>query len=48
MTSTAAATASHDQQPETAGDASRYPAQVRSITWHLLADGYTVTWAPAC
>jgi len=27
--------------------ASRYPAQVRSITWHLLADGYTVTWAPA-
>ena len=28
-------------------DASRYPAQVRSITWHLLADGYAVTWAPA-
>ena len=26
--------------------ASRYPAQVRSITWPLLADGYTVTWAP--
>jgi hypothetical protein len=45
MTSTAART-SHDQQPETAGDASRYPAQVRSITWHLLADGYAVTWAP--
>ena len=20
---------------------------MRSITWHLLADGYTVTWAPA-
>ena len=47
MTSTAAARTSHDQQPETAGDASRYPAQVRSITWHLLADGYAVTWAPA-
>ena len=28
-------------------DVSRYPAQVCSITWHLLADGYTVTWAPA-
>ena len=28
-------------------DASRYPAQVSSITRHLLADGYTVTWAPA-
>ena len=28
-------------------DASRYPAQVGSIPWHLLADGYTVTWAPA-
>jgi hypothetical protein len=28
-------------------DASRYPAQVRSITWHLLDDGYTITWAPA-
>ena len=28
-------------------DASRYPAQVGSINWHLLADGYTVTWAPA-
>ena len=28
-------------------DASRYPAQVGSITWHLLADGYTITWAPA-
>ena len=28
-------------------DVSRYPAQVRSITWHLLDDGYTVTWAPA-
>ena len=27
--------------------ASRYPAQVGSITWHLLADGYAVTWAPA-
>jgi hypothetical protein len=27
--------------------ASRYPAQVGSITWHLLADGYTITWAPA-
>ena len=25
-------------------DASRYPAQVSSITWHLLDDGYTVTW----
>jgi hypothetical protein len=47
MTSTAAARTSHDQQPETTGDASRYPAQVRSITWHLLADGYAVTWAPA-
>ena len=47
MTSTAAACPSHDQQPETAGDASRYPAQVRSITWHLLDEGYAVTWAPA-
>jgi len=47
MTSTAAARTSHDQQPETTGDASRYPAQVRSITWHLLADSYAVTWAPA-
>ena len=28
-------------------DVSRYPAQVGSISWHLLADGYTVTWAPA-
>jgi hypothetical protein len=28
-------------------DASRYPAQAGSITRHLLADGYTVTWAPA-
>jgi hypothetical protein len=28
-------------------DASRYPAQVGSISWHLLADGYTITWAPA-
>jgi len=27
--------------------ASRYPAQAGSITWHLLADGYTITWAPA-
>lgn len=27
--------------------ASRYPAQVGSISWHLLADGYTLTWAPA-
>jgi len=41
----------HDDHSETpAGhtghDASRYPARVRSITWHLLADGYTVTWAP--
>jgi hypothetical protein len=27
-------------------DASRYPAQVRSITRHLLADGCAVTWAP--
>jgi hypothetical protein len=26
-------------------DVSRYPAQVGRITWHLLADGYTVTWA---
>jgi len=26
---------------------SRYPAQVGSISWHLLADGYTITWAPA-
>jgi hypothetical protein len=25
----------------------RYPAQVGSISWHLLADGYTITWAPA-
>ncbi|HEX4832956.1 MAG TPA: hypothetical protein VH478_17885 [Trebonia sp.] len=46
MTSTAAARTSPGQQPETAGDARRYPAQVRSITWHLLADGYAVTWAP--
>ena len=28
-------------------DVSRYPAQVSSISWHLLADGYTITWAPA-
>jgi uncharacterized membrane protein len=28
-------------------EAVRYPAQVSSITRHLLADGYTVTWAPA-
>ena len=28
-------------------DTSRYPAQVGSINWHLLADGCTVTWAPA-
>jgi hypothetical protein len=27
--------------------ASRYPAQVGSISRHLLADGYTITWAPA-
>ena len=27
--------------------ASRYPTQVGSISWHLLADGYTITWAPA-
>lgn len=26
---------------------SSYPAQVASISWHLLADGYTITWAPA-
>jgi hypothetical protein len=26
---------------------SRYPARVGSITWRLLADGYTITWAPA-
>jgi hypothetical protein len=28
-------------------DVSRYPAQVGSIWRHLLADGYTITWAPA-
>jgi hypothetical protein len=28
-------------------DVSRYPAQVGSISWHLLDDGYTITWAPA-
>ena len=28
-------------------DASRYPAQVGSISWYLMTDGYTVTWAPA-
>ena len=28
-------------------DVSRYPAQVGSVSWHLLADGYTITWAPA-
>jgi hypothetical protein len=28
-------------------DVSRYPAQVGSITWHLLDGGYAVTWAPA-
>jgi hypothetical protein len=27
-------------------DAGRYPAQVRSITWHLLADGYAVYLQP--
>jgi hypothetical protein len=26
---------------------SRYPARVGSISWYLLADGYTITWAPA-
>ena len=46
MTSTADPRISHGQQPETTGDASKYPAQVRSITWHLLADGYTVTGHP--
>ena len=47
MTGTPAARTRRDQQPDTAGDTSRYPAQVRSITWPLLADGYAVTWAPA-
>jgi hypothetical protein len=28
-------------------DVSRYPAQAGSIGRHLLADGYTITWAPA-
>jgi hypothetical protein len=28
-------------------EVSRYPARVGSISWPLLADGYTVTWAPA-
>ena len=28
-------------------DGSRYPAQVSRISPHLLADGYTITWAPA-
>lgn len=28
-------------------DVSRYPAQVSSISWHLLDDGYTITRAPA-
>jgi len=42
----------HDDESEVpacyAGqDVSRYPAQVGSIWWHLLADGYTITWAPA-
>ena len=51
MTTTAATR--NGQQPgrndmdEHQRDASRYPAQVGSIYWHLLADGYTVTWAPA-
>ena len=26
---------------------SRYPAQAGSISWYLMADGYTITWAPA-
>ena len=46
MTSTAAARTSRDRQPETPGDASRYPAQVRSITWPLLADGYAAPGRP--
>jgi hypothetical protein len=28
-------------------DLGRYPAQVGDISWPLLADGYTITWAPA-
>jgi hypothetical protein len=28
-------------------DVSRYPVRVGSISWHLLDDGYTITWAPA-
>ena len=31
----------------TSTPASRYPARVGSISWHLLGDGYTITWAPA-
>jgi hypothetical protein len=23
-----------------------YPASVLAITWHLMSDGYTITWAP--
>jgi hypothetical protein len=33
------------EQPE--HHASRYPAQAGSISGRLLADGYTITWAPA-
>ncbi len=36
-----------DESEVPARYASRYPAQVGSISWHLLADGYTITWAPA-
>jgi hypothetical protein len=28
-------------------DVSRYPARVGSISWYLMADGYTITWAPS-
>lgn len=50
----AAGEAAHRPSPEDPAaachaerDVSRYPAQVGSISWHLLADGYTITWAPA-
>jgi hypothetical protein len=36
-----------DESEVPAHYASRYPAQVGSISWHLLADGYTITWTPA-
>jgi len=39
----------HGEMPASRAEhhASSYPAQVSSISRHLLTDGYTITWAPA-